>query len=83
MACCNFMPIPLISYDWENYDKKQILFYEELFYTFEKNKAVFTFKLSKNKNKGPTGCTSLINSLFNKDFEKHSNTLTNFGSIEL
>ena len=71
MACSNYMPMPLLSYDWKDPLKREPIVCEELFYTFEKHKAIFTFKLSSNKDKGPTGCSTLINSVFYKDFEKH------------
>jgi hypothetical protein len=37
-----------------------------MFYTFEKYKAVISFKISTNKNKGPMGCSSLLNAAFLK-----------------
>jgi hypothetical protein len=40
-----------------------------MFYTFEKFKAVLSFKISSNKNKGPIGCTTLANAAFLKSFE--------------
>jgi hypothetical protein len=77
------MPLPLLSYDWENPKECKHLIWEELFYTFEKHKAVFSFKLSTNKNKGPVGATSLLNDIFEKDFELHHDKMTNFGCIDI
>lgn len=45
MASSSFMPVPLVSYDWENNERLPVVC-EELFYTFEKFKSIFTFKLS-------------------------------------
>jgi hypothetical protein len=80
------MPLPLLSYDWDLneediFDKPLIS--QEMFYTFEKFKAVMSFKISSNKNKGPIGCTSLVNAAFLKSFEKHSTNMTNFNSIDI
>jgi hypothetical protein len=80
------MPLPLMSYDWdlkeaEIYNKPIIN--EEMFYTFEKFKGILTFKISNNNNKGPIGCTSLVNSTFLKSFEKHSTNITSFNSIDI
>jgi hypothetical protein len=57
--------------------------YEELFYCFEKHKAVLSFKVSANPNKSPQGCTSLTNYVFNRTFETHSKSLVNYGSIDI
>lgn len=56
---------------------------EELFYPFEKFMAVLNFKVSDNPNKTPRGCTTLANDIFQRTFEKHAASHTNFGSIEL
>ena len=57
--------------------------YEELFYCFEKHMAVLAFKVSANPNKSPQGCTSLTNYVFNRNFQTHSKSLVNYGSIEI
>jgi hypothetical protein len=85
MACSNFIPLPLLSYDWDLDEElfTKPLIYEEMFYSFEKFKAILSFKISHNRNNGPIGCTSLTNAAFLKSFEKHSSNLTNFNSIEI
>jgi hypothetical protein len=69
------------------FDSVQIKFlpyvYQELFYCFEKYMAVLTFKVSANPNKSPQGCTSLTNYVFNRTFQVHSESLVNYGSIEI
>ena len=45
--------------------------------------AVLSFKVSANPNKSPQGCTSLTNYVFNRTFETHSNSMINYGSIEI
>ena len=77
------MPLPLLSYHWDDEAHNKPLVWQELFYTFEKYKAVFSFKLSTNQCKSPIGASSLLNSLFTKDFELHNESMTNFGSIEI
>ena len=86
MACSNFMPLPLISYDWE-LDEKEIftnpIIYKQIFYIFQKNKAVISFKISSNSNKGPIGCSTLSNEAFLKNFERHSSNMTSFNTIDI
>ena len=72
MTCSNFMPLTFLSYNWDLNEEeilRKTLINEEMFYTFEKFKAVLSFKISSNKNKGPIGCTSLSNAAFLKSFE--------------
>ena len=57
--------------------------YEELFYCFENYMAVLSFKVSANPNKSPQGCTSLTNYVFNRTFQTHSDSLVNYGSIDI
>lgn len=44
---------------------------------------VLCYKVSANKNKSPLGCSSLANYLFNRTFPTHSNSLANYGSIDI
>jgi hypothetical protein len=45
--------------------------------------AVLCFKISANPNKSPQGCTSLTNYIFNRTFQTHSESLVNYGSIDI
>jgi hypothetical protein len=51
MSCSNFMPLPLLSYDWDLKEEdifNKPLINEEMFYTYEKYKAIISFKISTN-----------------------------------
>ena len=45
--------------------------------------AVLAFKVSANPNKSPQGCSTLTNYVFNRSFQTHSNSLVNYGSIDI
>jgi hypothetical protein len=41
------------------------------------------FKVSDTRNTSPRGCTTLANDIFQRTFERHAASRTNYGSIEL
>ena len=82
MACSNYMPVPFLSFNWQNNEHK-IEICEELFYTFEKFKSILSFKVSSNKNNGPRGASTFLNLMFQKNFEKHTESSSNYGSIDI
>ena len=57
--------------------------WEDHFIVFEGKEAILTFKLRERGFKGPKGCTNLINTLMSRNFELHSESYTNFGTVEI
>ena len=45
--------------------------YEEIAYTYENFNGVLSFKVNSNRNRPLKGCTTIINSIMNRDFETH------------
>lgn len=57
--------------------------WEDHFIVFEGNESILNFKLPERGFKGPKGCTKLINILMSRNFELHSETYTNYGTVEI
>jgi hypothetical protein len=66
------MPLPIFSF-FSNADDLETsldfqpgnpLINEDIIYAFEKYKAIMSFKVSANKNKGPVGCSMLLRDTF-------------------
>lgn len=77
------MPVPLIHLVMTPSFGKIInpCLFKDLFYTFEKRRAVLNLKLSSNPNILPQGCTTLINHAFLKNFETHHEST--YGTVEI